>query len=197
MKPEIILIGGGGHCKACIDVIEQQKRFVIAGIVDNLKKIGEKVLGYPVIACDKNLEEIVSKFKFFLITIGQIKSSEKRIGLFKKITQIKGNFPVIISPRAYVSQHASVAQGTIIMHDAVVNANARIGKNCIINTRAIVEHDAIIKDNCHISTGAIVNGGSVIAEETFFGSGAVAVEGVMILRGSFIKANSLVKRQNE
>jgi len=33
MKEKIILIGGGGHCKSCIDVIEQEGRFIIAGIV--------------------------------------------------------------------------------------------------------------------------------------------------------------------
>ena len=27
MKETIILIGGGGHCKSCIDVVEQEGRF--------------------------------------------------------------------------------------------------------------------------------------------------------------------------
>ena len=30
---EIILIGGGSHCKSVIDVIEQENRFKIIGIV--------------------------------------------------------------------------------------------------------------------------------------------------------------------
>lgn len=34
MKEQIILIGGGGHCKSCIDVIEQEGKYQIAGIVD-------------------------------------------------------------------------------------------------------------------------------------------------------------------
>ena len=36
---KIILIGAGGHCKSCIDVIEIQKKFKILGLVDNKKKI--------------------------------------------------------------------------------------------------------------------------------------------------------------
>jgi hypothetical protein len=48
MKPKIILVGGGGHCHSCIDVIEQEGKFEIAGIVDAIKG-GEKVLGYPVL----------------------------------------------------------------------------------------------------------------------------------------------------
>ena len=35
---KIILIGGGGHCKSVIDVIEQEGKFQIAGIID--KQIG-------------------------------------------------------------------------------------------------------------------------------------------------------------
>jgi len=31
---KIILIGAGGHCKSVIDVIEQEARFEIAGIID-------------------------------------------------------------------------------------------------------------------------------------------------------------------
>ena len=31
---KIILIGGGGHCKSVIDIIEQDNKFKIAGIID-------------------------------------------------------------------------------------------------------------------------------------------------------------------
>ena len=44
MKPKIILIGGGGHCKSVIDVIEEENKYIIAGIVDKkeLFKIDSK-----------------------------------------------------------------------------------------------------------------------------------------------------------
>ena len=44
---KIILIGGGGHCKSAIDVIEQEARFEIAGIIDKSELLGSKILGYP------------------------------------------------------------------------------------------------------------------------------------------------------
>ena len=43
MKDPIILIGGGGHCKSCIDVIESEGRFQIVGIVDLKENIGKKL----------------------------------------------------------------------------------------------------------------------------------------------------------
>ena len=53
---KIILIGGGGHCKSVIDVVEREARFEIAGIVDKPEFLGTKILGYPVIGNDTDLE---------------------------------------------------------------------------------------------------------------------------------------------
>ena len=57
---EIILIGGGGHCKSVIDVIEQEAQFLITGIVDNSELIGTDILGYPVIGSDLDLRNFSS-----------------------------------------------------------------------------------------------------------------------------------------
>ncbi len=34
MKEKIVLIGGGGHCRSAIDVIELTNKYEIIGIVD-------------------------------------------------------------------------------------------------------------------------------------------------------------------
>jgi len=195
MKEKIILIGGGGHCKACIDVIEQEGRFTIAGIVDVPEKKQHNVLGYPVIGSDADLAELIKTFPNVLITLGHIKSPARRVELFNDLMQMGARFHVIQSPLAYVSPHAHVAEGTIVMHHALINAGASVGRNCIINTKALVEHDAVIEDHSHISTGAVVNGGVKIGSGSFFGSGAVAAENTSIPSNSFIKANSLIPKK--
>jgi len=197
MKENIILIGGGGHCSACIDVLEQEGRFTIAGIVDRPEKKQHNVLKYPVIGSDKDLKELVKAFPNVLITLGQIKSPTRRVELFIDLMQMGAHFPVIQSPLAYISPYAHVAEGTIVMHHALINAGASVGRNCIINNKALIEHDAVIEDNCHISTGVIVNGGVKIGSGSFLGSGAVVVESASITSGSFIKANSLYRESDE
>lgn len=186
MKEKIILIGGGGHCKSCIDVIEQAGKFQIAGIVDLPEKLHQKILGYEIIATDDDLPDLIKKYDYFFITLGQIKSPEKRIKLFEEVKKLGGRLAVIISPLAYVSRHARIGEGTIVMHYALVNAGARIGSNCIINTKALIEHDAVIGDHCHISTGAIINGGVKVGSGTFFGSNAVTREHIEIGENSII-----------
>ena len=193
MKETLLLIGGGGHCKSCIDVIEQENRFQIAGIIDLPGKIHQNVLGYPIIGNDKDLPELIPSHPNILITMGQIKSARQREQLFNTAKKLGATFPVIKSPLAYVSGHAKIDEGTIIMHHALINAGARVGRNCIINTKALVEHDATIGDHCHIATGALVNGGVVVGKGSFWGSGAVSKEYASIPQDSFLKANSLLR----
>ena len=189
---KILLIGGGGHCRSVIDVIEQEGRFEIAGIIDKPERLGSKILDYEVIGSDDELEKLSKKYQYALITVGQITSPNLRIKLFELAKEAGFILPTIISPRAYVSKHAAIDEGTVIMHDALLNANVTIGKNCIINTKALIEHDSVIEDNCHISTGAIINGGVTVKHNSFIGSGATTRESIIIKENSFIKAGSVV-----
>ncbi len=191
MKEKIVLIGGGGHCHSVIDVIEEENKYEIIGIVDKKELIGKKILGYEVIACDDDLETVFETCKNAIITVGQIKSNIIRVRIYHKLKEIGFELPVIISPFAYISKHAKLEEGTVIMHHALINANAKIGKNCIINTKALVEHDCIVEDNCHISTASVLNGGTVVKENSFFGSNATSKQSAQI--DGFIKAGSLVK----
>lgn len=188
MKPELILIGGGGHCKSCIDVIERENKYRIAGIVDTHEKKKQHVLGYEIIACDDELTELSKQCPNFLITVGQIRNPAVRISLFNRLKKENVCFPAIVSPRAYISLHASIGEGTVVMHGVVVNAGAVIGKNCIINTSAIIEHDAVIGDHCHISTSCVVNGGAKIGNCSFVGSNTVVREYIEIGENSVIGA---------
>lgn len=104
MKEKLILIGGGGHCRSVIDVVEMEGRFEIAGIIDVKEKIGQKLLGYPIIGCDDDLEKLSVNDMNFFITIGQIKTPTPRINLYNKLISLNVNIPTIISPLAYVSK---------------------------------------------------------------------------------------------
>jgi sugar O-acyltransferase (sialic acid O-acetyltransferase NeuD family) len=180
MKPAIILVGGGGHCASCIDVIEQEGRFRIAGIIDLEINLHKKVLGYDIIADDNDMPELCKEYHHFLVCIGQIKTANKRRELFHMIKNNNVTMPTVISPRAYVSQHAQVGEGTIVMHHAVINAGATVGANCIVNTSAIIEHDAVIGSHSHIATAAVINGGARIGAGVFIGSNAVCRELIAI-----------------
>ncbi len=190
---ELVLIGGGGHARACLDVIRAAGRFQIAGILDRPELAGTDVLGVPVIGTDEDLPALVNRGMCFLIALGQIKTPESRIRLYGRLRELGAKMPVIVAPTAHVSPEAAIGEGTIVLHMAVIGPGARIGANCIINTHALVEHDSEVGDHCHLATGALVNGGCVVEPGVFIGSGAVLRQGVRIGERSVVGMGVLVR----
>jgi len=194
---KILLIGAGGHARSCIDVLEEENQFEIAGLIEKGESISNESLGYPVIGTDDDLKVLRQQYKNALITVGQIKSPKIRIKLYQLLKELDFNLPVIVSSQAYVSKHAQIGEGSIIMHGVIINANAKIGNNCIINNRALIEHDAVIGDHCHIATGAIINGEVSVENETFIGSGAVTKQAISIGKNCVIGAGVVLKNDIE
>ncbi len=189
----LVLVGGGGHCRSCIDVVEAAGEWRIAAILDVANRVGERVLGHAVTGTDAEIERYVADGMVFLVTVGQIKSADVRMKLYERIRAAGGRQPTIVSPHAYVSPHAKLGEGTIVMHRAVVNAGAIVGDNVIINTMALVEHDARVGNHCHISTAAVVNGEAIIGERSFVGSNAIVHQCAQVPDGSVVPAGTVFR----
>ena len=56
IKQEILLLGAGGHARACIDVIENTKQYSVVGLVTNEENRNQQNLDYPVIGSDADLK---------------------------------------------------------------------------------------------------------------------------------------------
>ena len=84
-KEKILLIGAGGHSQSCIDVIEQENKYEIAGLIGIKEEVGQNRLGYEVIGIvligkdestyiteksiwDENVENYKNVYNFHLIT---------------------------------------------------------------------------------------------------------------------------------
>jgi sugar O-acyltransferase (sialic acid O-acetyltransferase NeuD family) len=190
---KIILIGDGGHANSLIDVIESSSDYRIIGFISQVKNVGVKICGYPVVGNDADLPSLVNSNINFVIAVGQIKSNVVRKRLFNYLkVELEANLPAIKASTSYVSRHAELESGVVVFHQAVVNARSKIGQNSIINTLALVEHDVVIGNHVHIATGAVVNGDVLIGDGTFIGSGAVIRQGITIGENCFIQAGSVV-----
>jgi sugar O-acyltransferase (sialic acid O-acetyltransferase NeuD family) len=189
----VVLLGGGGHCRSVIDVIEQTGLYSILGVLEKEGFSCSNLMGYPLLGSDHDLPAFIEQNCAVVITIGQIKTSEPREKLYRYAKEAGAEMPTVVSPRAYLSRHARVGAGTTVMHEAIVNCSAEIGENCIINTKALVEHDAKIGNHTHIATGAFVNGGAQIGQRCFIGSGAVIHNGIDIGDGCLIGAGTIVR----
>lgn len=197
---KILLVGAGGHARSCIDVLENENKFEIIGLIEKNILQQNSTLGYPIIGNDDDLVILRKQYRNALITVGQIKSPKIRVELYKFLKKTDYILPTIISPFSYVSRYSQIGEGSIVFHGVIINVNVNIGNNCIINSKALIEHDVLIGDNCHIATGAIINGGVSIGSGTFIGSGTIIKQSIEIgdncLIGSGVTLKKNVKSHN-
>lgn len=177
----MIVIGGGGHAKMCIDMIRQMHRFNIVGIIDEHRALGSRTLGVPVIGRDQDLEKLYNKgILLAVIGLAALGQPQKRKQIYERLTQIGFNIPNLIHPRAVIEPTADIGDGNQIMAGAIVGSEVKLGHNCIVNSGAIISHESILKDNVHVTPGAIIAGSVKIGENTIIGMGASVYLGIEI-----------------
>lgn len=186
----LILIGGGGHAKSCIDIIRSTAQYNILGYIDLTPCLDDK-FGIPYLGNDEVIPDYIQGNQF-LICIGHTQSSEIRKKMYQHLKNLGAKLATIVSPHAHISSYASIGEGSIIFHGVSIQADAHIGVNCIINNHALIEHESRIGDHSHISTGSIVNGNVQIGQGVFVGSGAVLKQGIEVGSSALIGMGSIV-----
>lgn len=184
---DIIIIGGGGMAKMCIELINKSMAYNIAGILDPNVKKGTEIMGVPVLGGDDMLPELRRNGCFCAINaIGSITSDqqEKVFYLRRRLcTIIKENgffMPTLIHPSAQVAESARIGEGCIVMENTVIGPAAVIGDDVIINTGAIISHDCRIGSHARISPGAILAGDVTVGDNSLIGMGVTVYIGIHI-----------------
>ena len=180
-EKSLLVYGGGGHAKMCIETLKHSDSYEMIGIVDSKLPIHSKVLGLLVLGRENILDGLVKDgLKNAVLGIGVVLNHGIREKLFILLKE-KGLFiPTIIHPSASVEPSALLGEGNQIMQGAIIGPDVKIGNNCIINSGSIISHDSVIGDNVHIAPGAIIAGSVTIADNSVVGMGATVFLGVTI-----------------
>ena len=192
-KEKIVIIGSSGHAKVIIDIIEQEGKFNIIGLLDTFKRIGESVLGYKILGEEKDLPQLIIKYQLSgcIIAIGD---NWARSIVKNKIQEIDPSFGFIttIHPSASIARGVTIGSGTVVMAGAVVNSNSSIGDFCIINTNASIDHDNKLDKFSSIAPGATTGGNVSIGKFSAISLGANIIHDIEIGEHSVIGAGSTV-----
>ncbi len=181
LRNHLVVLGGGGHAKMCIDILRQRNEYKIVGIVDSEKPIGTLVCGVPVIGDNSMLEQLWNEGVSCAVNgVGSVAKPAIRKALFEKLKTIGFYLPNLIHPSAVVEPSVTMGQGNQIMMGACVGSSAVLGDNCIVNSGAIVSHDCKLSSHCHIAPGAILAGSVSVGEIAVIGMGVTAYIGITI-----------------
>lgn len=186
-QDSVVLLGGGGHARECIDIIESAGLLRIAGIVDTRAAPGSMIDGYPVLGDNAILDGLPAAGHNQLILAYGISGSQKARG--EHFAQLIGRgfqFPSVVHARAAVNRHARLGSCVQVMAGALIGSQAGIGDGCIVNSNAVVSHDCLLADNVHVAPGALLAGGVRVGRDTVIGMGATVYMRVRIGSGVII-----------
>lgn len=161
----VAIYGAGGFALQILDMVEglgQPFCFVVDDIFD------PKEYTVPLCSFEDHRDDE------FLIALSSGALGER---LDAKISRV---FPMLASPTALISRHATVAEGAVIYHYAIIEAKARIGRHFQANAYSFVAHECRIGDFVTLSPGARCNGNVTIGDGAYIGSNAVIRQGLTI-----------------
>ena len=181
MGNNIILIGGGRHTRASIDIIKQSANYKISGIVYTNKLPIDGYFHYPILGNLDNLESIFDNIaKNAVISIGGLENMNERNIIYQKLKTIGFLLPNIIHPKAIIEPTVTIGEGNQFFAGTNIGSYSKIGSNCILNSNSVVSHDCILGNNIHITPGAILAGGVHIDNNTIVGMGTTITMDIMI-----------------
>lgn len=181
----LYLIGAGGHGRVVADVAEAVGYRDIRFLDERWPSLTES-LAWPVTG--RGIEDFQSGASG-IVSIGDC---ETRLNLLLQLAAMNCTIPSLVHPCAFVSRHATLGAGTVVMPQAAINAGAMLGIGVIVNTGATIDHDCQIGDAVHVSPGVHLAGGVSVGEKSWIGIGAVVREGVRIGANSMIGAGAAV-----
>lgn len=168
----VIIYGGGGHGKAVIDLLRAAGGYTLAGIVDDGRQPGDRVLDAAVIGGEATLAPLYAAGCTRAVNaVGGIGAIGTRIAVFDRLETAGFELPTLVHPSAVVEPSAQLAAGVQVFPHAYIGSDARIGKGVIINTGTIVSHDCVLEDYTNLSPGSILAGGVQVGRGTLIGMG--------------------------
>ena len=169
---KLLLVGAGGFGRVVLEHASLQ--YDCAFLDDGDATV---VDGVPVIGRTSELVSFYPEYKLLLVTIG---NNSLRDRLYREAASVGFSFPNIIHPSAYISPHAHIGTGCVILNNAVVQNNARCGDGCILNPGVELHHDSTIGSCCLIYTNSVVRSLTHVGDRVWIGSTASILTGATV-----------------
>ena len=182
---KLLLVGAGGFGRV---VLEHATTIYDCAFLDD----GDATIvdGVPVIGKTAEMASFYPEYKRLLVTIGNNKLRER---LYKEAATIGFTFPNIIHPSAYVSPHAHIGSGCVILNNAVVQNNAKCGDGCILNPGVELHHDSTIGSYCLVYTNSVVRSLTHVGDRVWIGSTATVSTSAIVQDDAIIGDGEVFK----
>jgi acetyltransferase EpsM len=181
----LVVVGGGEHARVVIDAARSRPdAWTVVGYADPVAPVAASHPGFDIdylgddVALAKRLATTPAADRPTLV-LGFGAPLTGRRATARSFGP-DATWATIVHAAAWVSPHAALEPGCVVLAGAVVNTEARLGAHAIVNSGAVVEHDVVIGAGSHVAPGAIIGGGTRIGEDVLVGLGAAIRDHVTI-----------------
>jgi sugar O-acyltransferase (sialic acid O-acetyltransferase NeuD family) len=185
----ILILGGKGGAKMCIDAIKYSGDYEIIGIIDSELRIGELVSDIPVLGGENLLrycfEYGIQKITVSFSSLNNLPLRESKIKLLK---EIGFQFPNIIHPSALIESSVIIGEGNIVLSGSIIGSCAKVGDYNYINTGSIICHESIVGNNNHLAPNSVLAGRVILGNNTLIGINVSTLNDIKI--GSNVIVNN-------
>jgi sugar O-acyltransferase (sialic acid O-acetyltransferase NeuD family) len=166
----ILILGGQGGAKMCIDAIRSKSEFEIIGIVDSKLRVGDLVSKIPVIGGENLLFPLYKKgINKIVVSFSSLKNLTKRQEKINELKKIGFQLPNIFHSQAVIESSSSFGEGNIVLASSIIGSCCQIGSFNYVNTGAIICHDAIVENNNHFAPNSVIAGRINIGNNNLIG----------------------------
>ena len=158
MNRNLLILGAGIYGLIAKEIAESMGCFDKIAFADDFAH--QTLNGIPVVGTTDDLSVLSEEYGYAIVAIGK---ASVRSSMIKKIeNEPRLKMATLISPRAFVSDLATIGEGSIIEPMAVVSALCTLGKGCFVCAGAVVNHECKCGDAVQIDCNATVTGNSVV-----------------------------------
>jgi len=198
----ILIFGTGGHAKVIIDIVEQQQKYKIIGLID--ERIGKyssgknNIHGYSILGGMASLKDLTHSYKIYGGIIGQ-GDNAKRLVSRNIINNSVPNFNFVncIHPNSTFGKEVKLGHGNVIMAGVIINSSSIITDHCILNTNSSIDHDCVMSEFSSIAPNVSLGGNVKIGNRTAVGIGTNIFHNIEVGNNCIIGGGSIVVKNTK
>ena len=77
---KIVVIGSSGHARVVVDVVENEGRLEIVGLLDRFRGVGEEALGYPILGREEDLPRLIELYRSGKLALDKLITKRYALG---------------------------------------------------------------------------------------------------------------------
>ncbi|NLD64893.1 MAG: acetyltransferase [Bacteroidales bacterium] len=178
----VIIIGAGGHAAEIDDYIKYSQSVtgkrelnVIGFLDDNPDNYAGYRLSAPLLGGIKGHK--VAPGQAYIIGIANLKYRRLFVERFLAGGAV---FVSFIHPSVYMSESATIGEGSIVGPNANLGPNVKIGNYTLINSRCSMGHDTVVGDFNFISPNVCFSGFTSVGNDNLFGINSATIPGISV-----------------